>query len=210
MKANGLHPWGGLSIRGGPEVRPRRNAPKSGRESSHPASFARSYTPVACTRAHISEYAKESRHPMIKCCDQANMERASKLIRGLGLPADTITAEQLVCAAWANAVGRKVAGHTRATRMVRTRLIVEVEDTVWQRQLWALRGQILGNLEKHVGPGLVDDLEFRIVPRRRQPQRETAAASGASSATPLLDEADGIADPVLRSIYRAARKKALA
>jgi hypothetical protein len=133
------------------------------------------------------------------------MERASKLIRGLGLPGDTITAEQLVCAAWPHAVGKKVAIHTRASRMVRTRLIVEVEDVVWQRQLFALTGQILRNLDKHIGPGLVDDLEFRIVPRRREPQRETRAA-----ALPLLDEADAIADPVLRGIYRASRKKALA
>jgi hypothetical protein len=50
---------------------------------------------------------------------------------------------------------------------------------------------------------VVDDLEFRIVPRRREPQR-------ASEPLPLLDEADGIADPVLRGIYRASRKKALA
>jgi hypothetical protein len=129
------------------------------------------------------------------------MERASKLIRGLGLPADTLTAEQLACAAWAGAVGAKVAAHTRAARMVRKRLIVEVEDVVWQRQLFALTGQILRNIEKNIGPGLVDDLEFRIVPRRREPQRETRV---------LADEADGIADPVLRGIYRASRKKATA
>jgi hypothetical protein len=135
------------------------------------------------------------------------MERASKLIRGLGLPGDTMTAEQLACAAWPNAVGKTVAVHTRASRMVRTRLIVEVEDIVWQRQLFALSGQILRNLEKHVGPGLVDDLEFRIVPRRREPRRETHSAT---AGTPLLDEADAIADPVLRGIYRASRKKALA
>src|SRR6516164_1319950 len=116
------------------------------------------------------------------------MERASKLIRGLGLPGDTITPEQLACTAWPNAVGKKVAVHTRAARMVRTRLIVEVEDIVWQRQLFALTGQILRNLDKHIGPGLVEDLEFRIVPRRREPQRETQAASAAS--LPLLDEAD--------------------
>jgi hypothetical protein len=132
------------------------------------------------------------------------MERASKLIRGLGLPGDTITAEQLACAAWPNAVGKRIAVHTRAARMVRTRLIVEVEDIVWQRQLFALSGQILRNIEKHIGRGVVDDLEFRIVPRRREPQRETR------NPTPLLDEADGIADPVLRGIYRASRKKALA
>jgi hypothetical protein len=92
--------------------------------------------------------------------------------------------------------------------MVRTRLVVEVEDNVWQRQLFALSGQILRNLEKALGGGLVEDLEFKVVPRRREPQR---AVRSAPAATPLFDdEADRIADPVLRVIYRASRKKALA
>ncbi|MBV9506037.1 MAG: DUF721 domain-containing protein [Acidobacteriia bacterium] len=135
------------------------------------------------------------------------MERASKLIRGLRLPSETITAEELVCRAWAGAVGKKIADHTRAARMVRTRLIVEVEDRIWQRQLFALSRQILANLEKQIGAGAVDDLEFRIValvPARRGPQR--AAASTATGA----DDADFILDPVLRGIYKASRMKARA
>ena len=134
------------------------------------------------------------------------MERASKLIRGLRLPADTISAEELACAAWPHAVGKKVASHTRAAKLVRTRLVVEVEDAVWQKQLFALTGMILRNLEKGLGSGLVEDLEFRIVPHRREPQRAMAAAAGLFAE----DEASGIEDPVLRSIYKAARKKALA
>ena len=132
-----------------------------------------------------------------------HMERASKLIRELRLSGDVLSAGELACAAWPQAVGKKIAAHTRASRMVRTRLIVEVEDFIWQRQLFALTPYILRNLEKSVGGGLVEDLEFRIVPRRREPQR-------AAQAIPALvpDEADGIADPVLRGIYKASRKKA--
>lgn len=135
------------------------------------------------------------------------MERASKLIRGLRLPGETLTTEELVCRAWAGAVGKKIAEHTRAARMVRSRLIVEVEDRVWQRQLFSLSGQILANLERQIGPGAVDDLEFRIVsriPDRRGPQ--SATSSTASSP----DEAELIHDPVLRGIYRASRLKARA
>jgi hypothetical protein len=82
---------------------------------------------------------------------------------------------------------------------------VEVEDQTWQRQLFSLTRQILRNLERGLGSGLVDDLEFRVVPRRREPQR-------AMQAVPALavDEADAIEDPVLRSIYRAARTRARA
>jgi hypothetical protein len=36
------------------------------------------------------------------------MERASKLIRGLRLSGDVITPEQLCCAAWPEAVGKKI------------------------------------------------------------------------------------------------------
>ncbi|HEV2447268.1 MAG TPA: DUF721 domain-containing protein [Candidatus Sulfopaludibacter sp.] len=133
------------------------------------------------------------------------MERASKLIRGLRLPGDTISAEELACAAWAPAVGKKVAAHTRAAKLVRTRLVVEVEDQVWQRQLFSLSRDILRNLEKSLGSGLVDDLEFRVAPRRREPQRAPQATPGL-----FADEASGIEDPVLRSIYIASRKRAQA
>jgi hypothetical protein len=133
------------------------------------------------------------------------MERASKLIRALGLPGDTLSADELACAAWSQAVGKRIALHTRAARLVRTKLVVEVEDRIWQRQLFALSRQIVINLARSIGPGVVEDLEFKIVPRRRDVGRATVSVP-----TPLLDEADEIADPVLRDIYRASRKRALA
>ncbi len=136
----------------------------------------------------------------------AHMERASKLIRGLPLPGEGLTGEEIACAAWGGAVGKKIAAHTRATRMVRKRLVIEVEDRIWQRQLFTLTPQILAILEKNIGRGVVEDLEFRIVPRRREAQR----AMTATAAAPGADEAESIEDPVLRLIYRASRKKALA
>jgi hypothetical protein len=136
------------------------------------------------------------------------MERASRLIRALRLPGDTLNLEELACAAWPAAVGRRIAVHARAARMVRTRLVVEVEDAVWQRQLFALSGQILRNIEKSIGPGVVEDIQFRVAPRKREPQRETRAAADLSLRP--MDEAEAIPDPVLRGIYRASKKKALA
>jgi hypothetical protein len=133
------------------------------------------------------------------------MEIASKLIRGLRVGGETVSDEQLACAAWPRSVGNYTARHTRAARMVRERLVVEVEDAVWQKQLFTLRSSILLALEKNLGRGVVQDVEFRIVPRRIEAQRATAAVP----AMPL-DDAEDIADPVLRSIYRASRKRALA
>jgi predicted nucleic acid-binding Zn ribbon protein len=133
------------------------------------------------------------------------MERASKLIRQLHVAGEPVSNEQVACAAWPQSVGNKIASHTRAARMVRKRLVVEVEDRVWQRQLMTLSPQILSSLERNLGHGVVADLEFRVIPKRREPQR--AAAS-----IPLIaaDEADAIADPILRSLYKTSRKRSLA
>jgi hypothetical protein len=133
------------------------------------------------------------------------MEIASKIVRGLRLAGEPVSDEQLACAAWPRSVGKKVAAHTRAARMVRTRLVVEVEDHIWQRQLFTLTGQILRGLEKNLGRGVVEDVEFRVVPRRLEAGRAVAAVPGF-----VADEAEGIADPVLRSIYRASRRRAQA
>ena len=113
------------------------------------------------------------------------MERASKLIRGLRLSGDVITPDQLCCAAWP----RPSAGRSPRTRgpakLVRTRLVVEVEDRIWQRQLFALTPHILSNLDKTLGRGLVEDLEFRIVPRRREPMAARQAVPALLPTTPM-------------------------
>ena len=91
---------------------------------------------------------------------------------------------------------------------MRTRLVVEVEDITWQRQLFALTPFIVRNLAKSLGPGLVDDLEFRVMPRRRDAIR---AQRSTNDVPPLFaDDADAIADPVMRDLYKLSRKKALA
>jgi len=134
------------------------------------------------------------------------MDRASQIIQQLDLPGDTISKEELACTAWPQAVGKKVAAHTRAAKLVRTRLVVEVEDAVWQRQLFTLSPLIVRGLKKILGPGIVEETEFRIVPRRREPQRAATATPGGL----FGDESDAIEDPVMRRIYRAARRKATA
>jgi predicted nucleic acid-binding Zn ribbon protein len=131
------------------------------------------------------------------------MERASKFIRTMRLPEGSISAEELACAAWAQAVGKKIASHTRAAKLVRNRLVVEVEDAVWQRQLFTLQPLIIRSLTKILGPGLVEDMHFAIVPRRREPQRATEAAPGL-----FADDANAIEDPVMRGIFVASRKRA--
>ena len=130
------------------------------------------------------------------------MERAGKSIaklRGAGLAPD-----QLAVAAWPAAVGERLAARTNALTLVRSRLVVEVEDAVWQKQLFQLSSQILPRIAKVLGAGIVEELEFRIAPRipRRPPQMAPAPAVADA-------EAEGIRDPVMRTIYKRSRKKAI-
>jgi hypothetical protein len=129
------------------------------------------------------------------------MERAGRLISKLGLPAGTVSVEALACAGWPAAVGKKIAAHTRPVFLLAGgRLRIDVEDSIWQRQLTALKGQILKKLEEVLGQDAVKDVEFRVSPRRRLPQR-------AADPRQSQDEADQIPDPVLRTIYKQKRRR---
>lgn len=136
------------------------------------------------------------------------MNQASRILASFldnGDP-DLINRENIACRAWKKAVGARLARHTTAVKLVRDRLVVEVEDEIWRNNLWSLRYQILKNVEKCLGPGIVGDLEFRVVPLRREPQR--AAAALHPSAAELADEATGIEDPGLRRNYIRSRARA--
>ena len=93
--------------------------------------------------------------------------------------------------------------HARG-QLVRPRLVVEVEDQIWQRQLFALGYHIVRNLERHLGPDVVEDLEFRVVPRRREPQRAAAIRAGAGRRRSGSDRRSGAARP-LQSFAEKAR-----
>ena len=131
------------------------------------------------------------------------MERAAKSLAKLKL-GGAISSEGLACAAWPVAVGERIARHAVAKSLVRERLVVEVDDAVWQKQLFHLRHPILEKLRETLGD-LVNDVEFRIAIPRRPPQ----PAPSLNPSKPL-DEADAIGDPVLRILYKQARKKASA
>ena len=129
------------------------------------------------------------------------MERAAKAIARL--KGAELSPEQIAISAWSTAVGKRLADRTNAKALVRTRLVIEVDDAVWQTQLYQLRHQILPRIAAVIGPGIVDDLEFRIAPAipRRPPQSAPALASA--------DDADAILDPVMRLVYKQSRKKAI-
>jgi len=140
------------------------------------------------------------------------MERAAHFIQKNKLSKKVFSQEDLTRAVWPSAVGKAIAAHTSRLTLVRTTLVVEVEDAIWQRQLFTLRDQILTRLHRVTGSAeLVQDLEFRIAIPRRQPQHAETRQSPAASQTDLpYDEADSIQDAVLKKVYRLSRKKATA
>jgi len=136
---------------------------------------------------------------------RAAMERAAHVLGNLKLKRQGLDDAQLALSAWPSAVGKRLAGRTRAIELVRTRLVVEVEDAVWQRQLFGLRGQIMVNMRRILGREIVTEMEFRVAVPKRAPQRAESHGN-----TIPEDEANTIHDPVFRMLYKASRKRSTA
>jgi predicted nucleic acid-binding Zn ribbon protein len=131
------------------------------------------------------------------------MERAAKLLSQIRLPAGCLSREELACAVWPQAVGKRIARHTRAVSLADSRLMVEVEDPIWEWQLSSLRKPILSKLQELLGPETVSQVQFRLQVPRRLPQRAEELRSP-------QDEADRIENPCLRRLYKSSRRKSLA
>ena len=138
------------------------------------------------------------------------MERAARLIKKNKYSNKLFTDDDLARAIWPSAVGRAIAAHTSRVKLVRTTLLVEVQDAIWQKQLHPLTGQILVRLHEVMGSDAIQDIEFRVAIPRRQVMRAEARQSMPSGQAPATDEADAIQDPVLKKVYQLSRKKATA
>ena len=133
------------------------------------------------------------------------MERAGRTLARLKL-SDKISSEELACAAWPVAIGPRIASHATAIGLVRGNLVVECDDSVWQRHLFHLKPQILRKIYEVLDTSTVTDVEFRVAgPRRRPPQIADTRVTAIPGQT---DEADSIADAGLRIIYRQSKKRA--
>jgi predicted nucleic acid-binding Zn ribbon protein len=75
---------------------------------------------------------------------------------GLGRKLD----EHRAVVEWADVVGERVAAHSRATRVDRGRLFVEVDSSVWAQELSLMRQRIVAQLNERVGKGVIETLHF--------------------------------------------------
>jgi hypothetical protein len=138
------------------------------------------------------------------------MERAATVLGKAKQPRSILSDEQVVRAVWRSVVGRAISDHTSRLRLVRTTLVVEVEDSIWQRQLHTLDSQIRDRIRLLASEVKITDIEFRVAVPRRGVQRASAScAAELKAGNPTQeDEADRIKDPVLKKVYQMSRRKA--
>ncbi len=137
------------------------------------------------------------------------MERAARLIKNKKVSRDILSDEDVARAVWPAAVGKSIAAHTSRLKLVRTTLVVEVEDAIWQRQLHFLSHQIVARVRQLTGGDAVQDVEFRIgVPRREAQRADSNGHEVFDTRNASEDEAESIQDPVLKKVYRLSRRKA--
>jgi len=133
------------------------------------------------------------------------------LLRAAGNAAEVTEAATL--AVWNRVVGEGLALQTLALGVEKARLTVAVADSVWQRQLESLSGQLLFRLNALLGPGTIRFIEFRIDPavlqRRRslkKPDQKLVGDRHTVTAIPieLISAAATIHDPDLRRAFLSA------
>jgi len=126
------------------------------------------------------------------------MQRAARLLSKTKLQNARLAPEEFAEAVWPAAVGKRLAQRTGPVKLYGRRMVVDVEDALWEKQLSTMSAQILTKLQMLAGPGMIESVEFRIgIPRR-----------GPRVALPFVDvddRADGIADPIFRQLYLASR-----
>ena len=112
---------------------------------------------------------------------------------------------QLVHSYWEVAVGSQIASHTKPTRILGKRLVVDVDGQEWRRELASMSRRIANAVNRAVGTALLEDVDFRVVsPHLEKIEKVQPATSQTTQAS-----SDAIKDPNLRHIYQKSKTKAL-
>jgi len=118
-------------------------------------------------------------------------------------------AEAASIAAWKHVAGAGLVNHALPVQLQNKKLIVVVEDNIWQRQLEQMRGQFLFRVNSLLGQPLVKSIELRIDPKTLANAREDR--EGTKMERPdykipeeLVTAAAGIQDVELRRAFLGA------
>ena len=98
-----------------------------------------------------------------------------QVLRASGNAAEV--AEAAAIAAWKHAAGDGLKEHAVAFKLENRTLTVAVADPIWQKQLTAMRGQLLYRVNTILGQSLVSAFNFvidreRVKPRVEQPKHD--------------------------------------
>src|SRR5215216_7100431 len=79
-------------------------------------------------------------------------------------------AEAAAIAAWKHAAGEGLKEHAVPLKLENRMLTVAVADAIWQKQLTAMRGQLLFRINSILGQSIVGALDFVIDPEHAKPR----------------------------------------
>ena len=126
-----------------------------------------------------------------------------QLLKELG--ANHAVEEQMVFAAWRRVAGDMLNERTKPLEYFENRLVVEVEDQNWQRNLETLAPEMVAKLNAATEQGAVKYIEFRIDRKQIERQQKPAMERTADDAPESLKSAAGdITDERLRQSFLEA------
>jgi len=128
------------------------------------------------------------------------------ILRAVG-PSQEV-AEAAALAAWKHSVGEGLQNHAVATALEANVLIVEVRDSIWQKQLATMKGQLLFRVNSVLGQAIVKDIELRVNPKTTivtsKKEDESREVSNNEVPFELLAAASAIHDKELRQKFLRA------
>jgi len=120
-------------------------------------------------------------------------------------------AEEIIRCAWEHLAGKMLACRTRPLRVFQNRLIVEVPDSAWPRQLRRYENLLVERIQRLLGEKVVTGLEWHVNPALAAPVASPVQAAQAADALPprippqtdasLEGAAKKIRDPELRQLF---------
>ena len=130
-----------------------------------------------------------------------------KILEAAGDAPEVVEAACL--AAWKHAAGDGLRDHAPPIAMRGTTLLVAVGDSMWQKQLQALSGQLLFRVNTFLGQPLVSFVEFRVDPNvvakaARGPQKSRRELDPSTISEELITAAAEIKDKDLRRAFLGA------
>ena len=118
--------------------------------------------------------------------------------------------------AWTRAAGDGLRRHAIPFRLFRQTLVVSVADSIWQRQMQSMSGELISRINRLLGREIVANIEFRIDPATVERVRASSPAMGPRERArgPIPDElitaASEIADQDLRDRFIRAAENCIA